>query len=146
MHITRIDHVSLNVSDRPASVAWYESVLGLPVSRRHATPDSPVFLGENGAQLGLFAEPPHGLRHVALGISAEDHAALRRRLEELGIGFVVERHGNYESIYFKDPDGNTLEALPVEPLADAVAVREALDSLADTTGVSPLGVASGAGG
>lgn len=139
MHITRIDHVSLNVGDRPHSVAWYERVLGLPVSRRHASADSPVFLGENGAQLGLFAEPPFGLRHIALGMSAADHAALRERLEQLGIGFRVERHGNYDSVYFKDPDGNTLEALPVEPLAAAVAVRETLDRIADSAGVSPLG-------
>src|SRR5689334_12330305 len=131
MQITRIDHVSLNVSDRPRSVAWYEDVLGLPVTRRHATPDSPVFVGEDGAQLGLFAEPAYGLRHIALGMSSADHDALRRRLEALAIPFRAERHGNHESIYFRDPDGNVLEALPVEPLADSVAVRESLARAAD---------------
>ena len=138
MHITRIDHVSLNVSDRPRSVAWYEDVLGLPVSRRHATPDSPVFLGEDGAQLGLFAEPAYGLRHIALGMSSDDHDALRRRLEALGVPFQAEWHGNHESIYFRDPDGNVLEALPVEPLADCVAVRESLARAAEAVGVSAL--------
>ena len=70
MHLIRIDHVSLDVHDRPASLAWYEEVLGLHPHHRHDVRDEPVFLGPAGARLGLFAERPPGLRHVALATDA----------------------------------------------------------------------------
>src|SRR5919198_6355767 len=66
MRLIRIDHVSLDVHDRPAAIAWYEDVLGLRAQARHDVPDEPVFLGPPGARLGLFADRGPGLRHVAL--------------------------------------------------------------------------------
>ena len=45
MHLIRIDHVSLDVHDRPASIAWYEEVLGLRAHACHRVADEPVFLG-----------------------------------------------------------------------------------------------------
>src|SRR3954453_8457104 len=57
MQLLRIDHVSLNVHDRTAALAWYEEVLGLrPAARPDTPPDQPVFLGPMGARLGLFAD------------------------------------------------------------------------------------------
>ena len=45
MHLIRIDHVSLDVHDRPASIAWYEEVLGLRAHACHRVADEPGFLG-----------------------------------------------------------------------------------------------------
>jgi catechol 2,3-dioxygenase-like lactoylglutathione lyase family enzyme len=112
MDLIRIDHVSLNVGDRPASLAWYEEVLGLRARSWRDTPaDAPVFLGATGAQLGLFADRAPGLRHVALATTRADQEHLAGRLSRLGIAHRPERHRAHDSIYFADPDGTTLEVL-----------------------------------
>jgi len=115
MHLIRIDHVSLDVHDRPASIAWYEEVLGLGPHARHAVPDEPVFLGPAGARLGLFADRPPGLRHVALATDPADQRALAARLDRLEIPYQPARHRDSHSIYFADPDGTTLEVMVPRP-------------------------------
>jgi catechol-2,3-dioxygenase len=115
MHITRIDHVSLDVHDRRGSLAWYEQVLGLRAPARHDVPDQPVFLGPAGARLGLFAERAPGLRHVALATDAAGQHALAARLDRLGISYRPERHRDSDSIYFADPDGTVLEVMVARP-------------------------------
>jgi catechol 2,3-dioxygenase-like lactoylglutathione lyase family enzyme len=115
MNVIRIDHVSLDVHDRPGSLAWYEQVLGLRAGARHAVPGEPVFLGPAGARLGLFAERPPGLRHVALATDDAGQHALAARLDHLGIGYRSERHRDSDSIYFADPDGTVLEVMVPKP-------------------------------
>jgi len=111
MKITRIDHVSLDVRDRPGSLAWYEEVLGLRASGRSASPEEPLFLGPLGARLGLFAERPPGLRHIALATDVSGQHTLAARLDLLGIAYRPERHRDSDSLYFADPDGTTLEVM-----------------------------------
>ena len=111
MKLIRIDHVSLDVRNRPESLAWYEEVLGLQAAARHSFPGEPVFLGPAGARLGLFAERPAGLRHVALATDAAGHHTVTARLDRLGIAYRPERHRDSDSIYFSDPDGTVLEVM-----------------------------------
>jgi catechol 2,3-dioxygenase-like lactoylglutathione lyase family enzyme len=111
MNITRIDHVSLDVRDRPASLAWYEEVLGLRAHARHDVPDQPIFLGPAGARLALFAERAPGLRHVALATDAGTQRRLAVRLDRLGIAYRSERR----SIYVPDLDGTVLEVVATTP-------------------------------
>jgi catechol-2,3-dioxygenase len=111
MHVIRIDHVSLDVADRPASIAWYEEVLGIRAGRQHGVPGEPVFLGPAGARLGLFAERPPGLRHVALATDAASRARLAARLDERGIPYRAERHSDSDSLYLRDLDGAVLEVM-----------------------------------
>ncbi|WP_187369330.1 VOC family protein [Baekduia soli] len=111
MNVIRIDHVSLNASDRTASLAWYAEVLGLRAGDPHDVPDQPVFLGPAGARLGLFADRAAGLRHVALATTAPVQAALAARLDQLGITYHPERHRDSDSIYVPDPDGTMLEVM-----------------------------------
>jgi catechol 2,3-dioxygenase-like lactoylglutathione lyase family enzyme len=115
MRLIRIDHVSLDVRDRPGSIAWYEEVLGLRPHARHDVPGEPVFLGPSGARLGLFAERPPSLRHIALATDAADQLRLAARLDRLGIPSARERHRDSDSIYFSDPDGTTLEVMVPRP-------------------------------
>jgi glutathione S-transferase fosA5 len=115
MHLIRIDHVSLDVRDRPATLAWYEEVLGLRAHARHDVPDQPVFLGPAGARLGLFAERSPGLRHVALATDLAGQRAVADRLDWLAIRYQRERHRDSDSIYFADPDGTTLEVMVPRP-------------------------------
>lgn len=111
MNPIRIDHVSLNVADRPAAIDWYADVLGLAASRRDVPAGHPVFVGPDGAQLGLFADRGAGLRHVALATDAPSQAALVARLDALAIPYRVAEHPASHSVYFADPDGATLEVL-----------------------------------
>jgi catechol 2,3-dioxygenase-like lactoylglutathione lyase family enzyme len=114
--LERLDHVSLNVSDRPRSIAWYRDALGLE-QRNEPTEDAePVFMGEFGICIALFqaqtASPERqpesvGLRHVALTVRSLDEA--QARLREHGIDFRSEDHGNAHSVYLRDPDGHTIE-------------------------------------
>jgi catechol 2,3-dioxygenase-like lactoylglutathione lyase family enzyme len=118
VELRRLDHVSLNVSDRPRSIAWYRDVLGLEQRGNARRDDWPVFMGDFGACVALFqaqVESPDrapestGLRHVAFMVGREDLAAAQERLRERGVEFRLEDHGNAHSLYFPDPDGNVIE-------------------------------------
>ena len=118
MELRRLDHVSLNVSDRSRSIAWYRDVLGLEQRGSPRRDDWPVFMGDFGACVALFqaqVESPDrapestGLRHVAFMVGREDLAAVQERLREHGVEFRFEDHGNAHSVYFSDPDGNVIE-------------------------------------
>jgi catechol 2,3-dioxygenase-like lactoylglutathione lyase family enzyme len=111
INITHIDHVSLDVSDRPASVAWYQAVLGVRPHSRHDVPAEPIFVGPVGARLGLFAERAPGVRHIALATDEPGQRELVTRLDSLAIPYLRERHHDSASIYFRDPDGATLEVM-----------------------------------
>jgi catechol 2,3-dioxygenase-like lactoylglutathione lyase family enzyme len=116
MQLQRLDHVSLNVTDRARSIAWYRDVLGLPQLNQPTADDEPVFVGQPGLQFGLFqaqrASPAReaesaGLRHVALVV--DDLDAAKERLRSNDVTFRYEDHGNALSVYFDDPDGHVLE-------------------------------------
>lgn len=116
MQLQRLDHVSINVTDRARSIAWYRDVLGLPQLNQPTADDEPVFLGQPGLQFGLFQaerESPareresSGLRHVAIVVG--DLEAAQERLRSHGVEFRYEDHGNALSVYFADPDGHVLE-------------------------------------
>jgi catechol 2,3-dioxygenase-like lactoylglutathione lyase family enzyme len=118
VELQRLDHVSLNVSDRRRSIAWYRDVLGLEQRGEPRRDDWPVFMGEFGACVALFqaqAEAPErtyastGLRHVAFMVGRDDLALAQDRLREHGVEFRFEDHGNAHSVYFRDPDGNVIE-------------------------------------
>ncbi len=124
LHLRRLDHVSLNVSDRARSIAWYADVLGLEQRGAAKQDDWPVFLGEFGACIALFQakvrsparqEESTGLRHIAFMVGREDIGRAKTRLEERGVEFRFEDHGNSHSVYFSDPDGNVIELTTYEP-------------------------------
>ena len=125
MQLRRLDHVSLNVSDRARSIAWYRDVLGLEQRGEPRRDDWPVFMGELGACVALFQAQVNtperqpestGLRHVAFMVGRDDLAAAQTRLREHGVEFRFEDHGNAHSIYFPDPDGNVIELTTYETL------------------------------
>jgi lactoylglutathione lyase len=118
LNVQRLDHVSLNVSDRPRSIAWYRDVLGLEQRGEPREDDWPVFMGEFGACVALFqaeAQSPErqpestGLRHVAFMVGRDDLARAEAHLRERQVEFRPEDHGNALSLYVSDPDGNVIE-------------------------------------
>ena len=115
MHITRIDHVAIDVIDRERSVAWYREVLEFRPRSHQDDPDEPIFLGPEDAGLALFAKSRPGVRHVAFATEPEEQHRLIARLERLGIPYRRERHSRTDSVYFADPDGAVLEVMVSRP-------------------------------
>ena len=117
---------SLYVTDLDRAIAFYEKVLGL-----RAIPDA-YFEGGRGAALQVGSGPSvlllfraemtrqsenlpsHGASgpgHVAVRVAPVEIAAWRERLRAHNVA--IEREvafgNNPPSIYFRDPDGNSLE-------------------------------------
>lgn len=115
---------SLYVSDLDRAVAFYQNVLGLRKMAAFPAGRGAAFqVGIGPSVLLLFRAdltqvdgefPPHGARgpgHAAFRIEPEEIAAWRLRLQHHGV--TSEREivfgDNPPSLYFRDPDGNSLE-------------------------------------
>jgi catechol 2,3-dioxygenase-like lactoylglutathione lyase family enzyme len=100
-------HVSLNVADVEASVAFYSRLFGTPVKNRrpgHASFD----LAAPSLFLVLDEKPRSGVNADHFGVllaSAADLDAAALRLGEAGIP--ATREGS--KIWLRDPDGNAWE-------------------------------------
>jgi catechol 2,3-dioxygenase-like lactoylglutathione lyase family enzyme len=70
-----------------------------------------MFLGDEGAQVALFADRGPGLRHIALATDLEGFAEVRERLDGAGHPYRYERHTHHDSLYFADPNGVTIEVM-----------------------------------
>ena len=116
-HLDRLDHVSLNVGDRPASIAWYRDVLGLEQRNEPRQDDWPVFMGEFGSCIALFQAAV--VVRARQGVDRSAPRRLHGRQDDLeraqehlvahGVEFRAEDHGNALSVYLTDPDGNVVE-------------------------------------
>ncbi|HFQ94490.1 MAG TPA: deoxyribose-phosphate aldolase [Anaerolineae bacterium] len=122
--ILRVAEAALYVTDLERAKQFYTEVLGLPVSYQF---DDSLFLqtGQNSTLI-LFdlaaletresVIPAHGARgagHVALAIPPEQMSSWRGRLLQHGVAVEHEQdwpQGTH-SIYFRDPDGNSLELI-----------------------------------
>ena len=126
--IHRIDHVVFRVRDLSASMAFYENVLGCSVARRR--PDLGLVHVRTGVSMvdlvavdgplgraGGQGPGPEGrnVDHLCLRNDPFDERAIVAHLAAWGIqprgpasrNFGAE--GNGLSLYFTDPDGNTIE-------------------------------------
>lgn len=136
--VQRIDHLVLRVSDLGRSIAFYRDVLGCGVERQRGhlglvhlrAGASMIDLVSVDGKLGARGGAPAGregrnVDHLCLRIGPFDEAALVEHLARFGItpagpadtNFGAEGEG--PSLYFNDPDGNTLE------LKGPAIVREA---------------------
>lgn len=121
-----MDHVALRVSDPAATLTFYCDILGLPLVSVHDGEGwdgmdwlMMIFALGDGRALALCAldgpsetpsQPVTDLPHYAF--SVRDEATLERwrgRLKAHNVRFGEESHGDQNSIYFKDPNGLTLE-------------------------------------
>ena len=119
VRIGGLDHVVLRVASLDRAIDFYRRVLGCQVERELQQPRL-VQLRAGASLIDLVpapspAEPGKGnVDHFAIRLEAFDAAALAAHLQAQGcqVGDVHERYGaeGYgPSVYFTDPDGNTVE-------------------------------------
>jgi catechol 2,3-dioxygenase len=129
--IKGLGEIAFRVADLDASQAFYERVVGLELMRRF--PSSAFFriaegVGGHTQILALFDRSESSgysgldparttVDHAAFGIELADYASEKARLEALGIPISTTEHDwvHWRSIFFNDPDGNTLELVCYDP-------------------------------
>jgi catechol 2,3-dioxygenase-like lactoylglutathione lyase family enzyme len=110
-------HISLNVSDVAASVAFYEAFLGVKAHKRR--PGYANFDLESPALKLALNESAHGpggaLNHLGIVVgSTQEVDAARARLAAAGLvaldeGDTVCCHARQDKVWAQDPDGNAWE-------------------------------------
>ena len=126
MRIRGILETCLYVDDLDAAEQFYGSVLGLHVVTRQA--GRHVFFRCGDHMLLIFdprgvgradSETPahgaHGVSHIAFSVERDELEAWRRHLADCRIEIekVVDWPQGGQSLYFRDPAGNSLELAPV---------------------------------
>lgn len=126
-HVQRIDHLVLRVRDLSRSIAFYGDVLGCEVVRQreylglaHLRAGASMIdlvavdgtLGARGG--GAAGREGRNLDHLCLRIAPFDEATLRTHLARFGLAPAPAENnfgaeGDGPSLYFDDPDGNTIE-------------------------------------
>ncbi|MER5994664.1 VOC family protein [Streptomyces viridosporus] len=135
-HTTRLDHVVLWVRDPIAAAGFYEKAVGLEpvrlaefsvgevpfpsvrVNEETILDLMPLAMAERMTMLPGAAESSgHPVNHICLSLPADGFDTLRSRLEEQSVPVTDLSHDSFgargparRSFYFRDPDGNVLEA------------------------------------
>jgi catechol-2,3-dioxygenase len=127
--IKGLGEASIRVQDLDAMQRFYEEVIGLEVINQG---ESYVFFkiaegyGGHTQNLALFdaaertfldnkssqlSPEQTTLHHIALIVALDDFESEKRRLEGLGLKVHATKHAwlHVHSLYFADPEGNTLE-------------------------------------
>jgi glyoxalase family protein len=122
-----IHHITFVGSNREATIAFYQGVLGMPLIFEQPNLDVPeevhlYFDPGDGRLITFFVRPsrtadltpnPEGignLHHIAFNVSRATYDQVAKRLADLGIDNTgpIDR-GFMNSIYFRDPNGQLLE-------------------------------------
>src|SRR5580704_6657206 len=121
-------HVSLNISNIDASVAFYEKVFGTPPTKRR--PGYAKFnLASPSLNLTMQEAPRTGVNASHFGVqvvSSEDVAAAWARFKAAGLKTLTEENTEccyalQDKVWVEDPDGNSWEVFVVK--GEAVAVE-----------------------
>ena len=121
-----IHHAALICSDVERTINFYQGLLGFPLvelveNRDYAGSTHFFFDLGNSTLLGFFDFPELGLeqgveaigtvQHIAISVTPEHHAELRKKLDDAGVPYGGPEQGIPESMYFRDPDGIQIELL-----------------------------------
>ena len=127
-------HVSLNVSNADASVAFYEKVFQVAATKRRPgyakfdleTPSLNLTMQE-GARSGVNVD------HFGIQVaSSEDVAQAWARFKSAGLETLTEEntaccYAMQDKVWVKDPDGNSWEVFFVKGDADVMNERPAME-------------------
>ena len=99
---TRIDHISIQVSDLPRSIAFYQTMFGLTVVSEDK-PNEIVRLGIGKTLVSLHHKSPTGLvDHFAIGVEKFNQETVTRELKARGANPEQDLDAGF---HIKDPQG-----------------------------------------
>src|SRR5215470_2748899 len=103
---SKIDHVSIQVSDMPRALAFYQKMFGFTVLSEDK-PNEIVRLGTGKVLVSLHHKSPTGLvDHFAIGIEGFNREAVTRELKERG----ANPEDNLDAGFnIKDPEGISVQ-------------------------------------
>jgi catechol 2,3-dioxygenase-like lactoylglutathione lyase family enzyme len=102
----KIDHISIQVTDLPRSIAFYEKMFGLTVVSEDK-PNEIVRLGVGKALVSLHHKSPTGLvDHFAIAVEKFNKESVTRQLKERG----ATPEDNLDAgFHIKDPEGISVQ-------------------------------------
>jgi catechol 2,3-dioxygenase-like lactoylglutathione lyase family enzyme len=102
----KIDHVSIQVSDLPRSIAFYQKMFGLTILSEDK-PNEIVRLGAGKVLVSLHHKSPTGLMdHFAIGVEKFNKESVTRELKERG----ANPEDNLDAgFHIKDPEGISVQ-------------------------------------
>jgi catechol 2,3-dioxygenase-like lactoylglutathione lyase family enzyme len=102
----KIDHVSIQVTDLPRSIAFYEKMFGLTILSEDK-PNEIVRLGAGKVLVSLHHKSPTGLvDHFAIGVEKFNKEAVTRELKNRG----ATPEDNLDAgFHIKDPEGISVQ-------------------------------------
>ncbi|SRR5579875_1059415 len=104
----RIDHVSIQVSDLPRAVAFYEKIFGLKVLGEDK-PNEIARLGADKVIVSLHHKNPTGIvDHFAIGVENFEREAITRQLKQLGL---TPEDNLDAGFHIKDPEGMSVQIM-----------------------------------
>jgi catechol-2,3-dioxygenase len=103
----KIDHMSIQVTDLPRSIAFYQKIFGLTIASEDK-PNEIVRLGANGKVLvSLHHKNPTGIvDHFAIGVERFNKDAVTSQLKALGVNPQENLDAGF---HIKDPEGISVQ-------------------------------------
>jgi catechol 2,3-dioxygenase-like lactoylglutathione lyase family enzyme len=109
-----IDHISIQVTDLPRSIAFYKDVFGLTVVSEDK-PNEIVRLGINKTRVSLHHKSPTGLMdHYAIGVDPFNKDAFTRHLKQHGL---TPEENIDAGFHVKDPEGIRVQIVQADTKA-----------------------------
>ena len=105
----KIDHISIQVTDLPRAVAFYEKIFGLTVLGEDK-PNEIARLGAGKIIVSLHHKSPTGLvDHFAIGVENFNRDSVTAKLKEQGI---TPEENLDAGFHIKDPEGMNVQIMP----------------------------------
>ena len=134
-----VHHAAFVCRDVEETIRFYQQFLGFPlvelVENRDYQGSSHFFFDiGNGNLLGFFDFPGHdhepyketigALQHLAISVSDDSFATLKKKLDDGGVEYLGPDRGAEDSLYIRDPNG-----LGIELYREVLGKFEGLDLL-----------------
>ena len=129
-----LHHTALVSSDVEQTIAFYQGLLGFPLTELIENRDYPgsshfffdignhnllAFFDFPGLDTGPYAEVLGGLHHIAIAVTRQNWEHLRGKLDAAGVPYQEE---SGSSLYLRDPDGARLELI-ADPLGEMYGTK-----------------------
>jgi catechol 2,3-dioxygenase-like lactoylglutathione lyase family enzyme len=104
-----IDHISIQVTDLPRSIAFYQKMFGFTILSEDK-PNEIVRLGAGKVRVSLHHKSPTGIvDHFAIGVEKFNKDAVTRELKERGANPEENLDAGF---HIKDPEGMSVQIVP----------------------------------